>query len=265
MSIKVFKWFFFIFFFHTFLITLGQEEGITDKVVLKNGSILYGEILEKKENEFITLKISEETTLVIPFEEIKSLSSGKSTPIAVAMPKKSLPILYKDKGIYATYAGGLGFGNAFRDVFFMINTDLSLGYRWNKNVSAGMGIGSHIYPTSGNVNPLYVEFRGNLGQKRMSPMYYAKLGYAVRAIRTGLSESFKAGTFLGFGFGYREYTARKFGWMYSIGFQLQTTNQKWTQRIPRFNDQTGEWTFISVDAEAIITYNRVVWTWGLLF
>lgn len=265
MRYKFIPFFILIFLLFLSLIIKAQNPESSPKVILKNGSILYGEILEKKENEFITLKISEETTLVIPYDEIKSISSGKPETIGLPMLKKNMNILYRDKGIYGTYAGGIGFGNAFRDVFFMLNTDLSLGYRFNKYAAAGIGTGLHIYPTSGNVNPLYLEFRGNVGKKRMSPMYYAKAGYAVRSVRTGLSESFKAGTFLGFGFGYREYTARKFGWMYSVGFQLQATEQKWTQRIPRFNDQTGEWTFVTVNAEGKITYNRVVWTWGILF
>lgn len=252
-----------------FFLILGKEnlfaqETKKDKIILNNGSVIYGIITEEKENEFVVVQLSSETSLVIPFEEIKSI--GENIGIGdIKKPKPSLPILYRDKGIYGTYAGGFGFGNAFRDIFFMIETDATFGYRWSRFAATGLGIGSHLYPSAGNCNPLYAEFRGNITNKRMSPMYYLKAGYAIRSVTTGLSQDFKAGTFLSVGIGYREYTARKFGWMYSVGYQFQHTNQKWQQNIPVVNPNTGEISFLLVDINAIVRFNRVVWTWGILF
>ncbi len=247
--------YFFICIFPCFL--LAQKAATQDIIYLKNGSIIHGKITEEKEKEFVKIQVSATNELFFPMDEVKSITHHATVLAEDECPKKSIPIHYKSKGIYVNVFGSHGFGGGAHGDRWMTNTNVIVGYMFNRHIGVGIGTGSYWYHASGRLAPFYVEARGEfLKQKRCVPIYYGRLGYATVIGTSGITQELKAGLFWNLGIGYKEYTTRKHQWTYTVGLQSQATYQKW---------QEQNWGEPVRTYEGYITLKRIVWSWGIMF
>lgn len=244
----------------------------TAQIVLKNGKVITGKILVQKPHEVVILSISKDSSVAIVWEDIKEINKWKKVNILnettenERMPKRKLPIYYKEKGPYFDYISSVGFGNTYRGfALFSLHADFLWGYTFNRYLSVGAGFGHHYYPDVAFIGPLMMEIRSNFLQKRMSPFLYVRGGYAALSNPTVVHTAFKAKQFLNMGIGYQENTARKFAWTYSVGLQKQWTYLKMTNTIRQVNPITGQMTSFTYEIDGDVILNKIVWNWGIVF
>lgn len=244
----------------------------TAQIVLQNGKILSGKILVQKTHEVVILSVSKDSSIAIIWEDIKEINKGQSIKQSEKkqaeelMPKRKLPIIYKEKGPYFHYVSSAGFGNTYRGFpLFSLQADFLWGYTFNRYLSLGAGFGHHYYPDVAFIGPLMMEIRSNFLQKRMRPFVYMRAGYAALSNPTVVHTAFKAKQFLNMGIGYQENTARKFAWTYSVGLQKQWTYLKMTNTIRQVNPITGQMTSFTYEIDGDVILNKIVWNWGIVF
>lgn len=249
-----------------FLWGQSQEQDI---VYLKNGSVIRGEITEEKQNEYVKILVTETHELFFPMDEVKSISYKKEQEKAESCPKKDLAIYYKHKGLYVNVFGSYGFANASKAIhndFLMTNTNIVVGYMFNRHIGVGVGTGSYWYHVSGRHAPFYLDVRGEfLKPKRLVPIYYGRVGYGVVIGTSGITTELKSGLFWNVGLGYKEYTTRKHQWTYTVGLQSQYTYQKWAEEKWTFDEVSNIWFTKVVNYEGVFHLRRIVWAWGIMF
>lgn len=231
-----------------------------DVIYLKNGSVLQGTIIEEDKNSSIKLKVSEETVLVIAFDDIKDISHKKKENISSEMPKKSMKLnLAPEKGMYAIMQ--LRGGQAFASI------SASTGYSFGKS-TFGVGGAFQPYLNIGAITPLFVEYRQEIGkkEKRIKPLILGQLGYGFPVVKQNARrDTISGGVYWNVGFGYKEYTARKFQWTYGIVFSQQYVREVWDRRFQTWNPDTGTMINTTVHFNTQKVYNRVLISWGLWF
>jgi hypothetical protein len=230
-----------------------------DVIYLKNGSVLHGTIIEEQLNVSVTIKISEETVMVIAIEDIKDVNHQKAISQENA-PKKMMKLNLTPKtGVYKIVQ--LRGGQAFTSI------SASAGYNYKRH-AFGVGAAFQPYLNIGAITPVYAEYRYEIGkkEKRIKPMVLGQIGYGFPVInQNARRDTIQGGLYWNVGFGYKEYTARKFQWVYGIVFLQQTTHEIWDERQQNWNEATQEFVNINVHFDTQKLYNRVILSWGLWF
>jgi hypothetical protein len=257
-------------FFYTFLFLIsyiflfGQKNDSTAKVIMLNGDKYIGKILVFKANEVVILEVAKDSSIALAWEDIRKIEyeiNGK-----FVTPKKQMPLIIKEKGPYFHYVSSWGYGRTYRGFpLFNIEADFIWGYKFNRYLSLGAGMGHHYYPETAFVGPLFAELKANALHKRMIPSFFIRAGYAALSKPTVIHDVFKAKQYMSFGLGYQENTARKFAWTYSLGLMKQWTYIKMTRTDISTNPFTGQSTTFSYEIDGNVVLNRIVWSWGILF
>lgn len=145
-------------------------------VKLTNGVRLKGDIIEYVQDDYMIMHILDGQNLRIPFDYIYKFNVRQTFKIpGLRVRGYDLP----SKGYFNYTSAGLLFLKAYsyetvkiKPAIHMIN-----GYRFNKRLGTGIGIGLDNYgPTS--AFPMYLSIRGNLFSRRITPMFNADLGYS---------------------------------------------------------------------------------------
>ncbi len=174
------------------------------KIVLKNGVKIKGGILESFDDSRLKVKIDDSNIILIRYEHIKKINFKRYGNVNSNFEDKlSNPPSLKTESFYHELRGGLLFGND--------NTDVSLqtinGYQFNKYFGTGLGLGINKYGNSVTL-PVYATVKGYLLDKKVSPFYFADLGYGF-AWKTNKNETMfeldnvKGGYYWQLGMGYQ--------------------------------------------------------------
>ena len=139
----------------------------TEIVYLKDGSILKGEILQWKQNEFLVLLIKDNIEINIPAETIKKVIIKHPRSNRV-MPRKEIPGFY----------GGAGIGLGFSSEDGLLAIDGVGGYRFHPMAHLGAGAGVYRFNFDDNehIYPVYGEWRGDWSTKAFSPYTVLRVG-----------------------------------------------------------------------------------------
>lgn len=171
---------FFVFSFSLF----GQEKSDRDMIYLKNGSIFIGELTAYDKNE-ITFVMPNGLLVTFNKREVKKIIIAGQDYEQEEKVRKQKPVVIKEypkRGIYNITYGSLNSGsNAFNGgLIGGVGLDNITGKQFNKYVGLGLGIGYHsMNPGRGENNlPLFVDFRGYLKERKVSPYYNLSAGYA---------------------------------------------------------------------------------------
>jgi len=144
-------------------------------VYLKDGSAISGNLMAWTYGQEVIIDANG-ITMKFPDAEIKKVVE-QSESINI-----KAPVTHRNNGIYYTGKATLMAGNdgprANDKIGYGITA--SVGYQWNKNIGAGIGIGyrEFVAEASEEMYPIFAEFRGFINDNAVRPFYNVELGYA---------------------------------------------------------------------------------------
>ncbi len=221
-----------------------------DVVMLKDGSVLKGQILSYDYETEMKLKLATGATVVLAYSKIKTISQQQ-----LNAGRKLKPYLFKEKGFYnATDLLILAFDERTDD-----NPAAGLstvfGYQFKRQIGTGIGLAVHNYSLGGNemIYAIFGEARGYLNKKNVSPFYSLNAGYGFAASNQRLLAS-NGGVYLSPSFGYRMGASEHVNFTLSLGWNFQKASFTYSG-----NNQLRE------TIEQRIFYKRFYLKAGLLF
>lgn len=96
------------------------------------------------------------------------------------------------------------------------------GYRFNRKVSAGLGVGFSYYNDPLSLLPLFIDFKYQFPTENINPYFFLKSGYNISLLTDTDTpvNSHSGGLLLNPGIGLRFETDGKLDWHISAGFNL---------------------------------------------
>jgi hypothetical protein len=225
-----------------------------DVIMLKNGSIIRGNILEIIPNKSVKIEVVGNNILVFQMEELEKMTKGEK-PESVKKDNKIQSKVFYNVLSPGILIGENAYGLQIDPSFQIIN-----GYRFNRFLSLGLGIGLESI-SEFTVLPVFLESRGFLFDKPSTPFYYIGAGYGFvnRGYGYGYSyEKSKGGAMANFGVGLRTPIAKSFSFTTSIGYRYQyaysISSYSWGWPEPQTNT-----------VETINHFNRIYVNFGFMF
>ena len=183
--------------------------------MLVNGTRIEGFIVESTFKDYIKIRVADSDPLVVSFHKIRKIKFYPGTQRA--QPSDTMPGHTGGNNILAQYAPGIKTKSIFHEVtgslmFGQGNTNVSLqavnGYQFNRYVGAGLGLGVDHYDDYSAL-PLFLEAKGYLFDRKVTPFYFVDLGYAF---------AWKNGNI---GNNYQNFEVDGgFGWQLGLGYQF---------------------------------------------
>jgi len=156
-------------FFMFFYIWAYAQEPITDKIYLKNGSIIAGKLIQYHPEDSVVFKIQDGNTMTFSSKLVKKVKMYSETEIRntysfrqnTFYTRSQLSILYKKDN------SGVSFSQ-------------SAGYQFKHWLAVGAGIGVDNYrlEQGNNLMPVFIELRTFLLQQNLSPYFSLRAGYS---------------------------------------------------------------------------------------
>jgi hypothetical protein len=211
-------------------IPLSAQVMLSDDVVhLKNGSIIKGRILSQEEGK-IRIELLGGSILVYAQEEVEMIrqepSPYRKIKVRMGRAYQNREATYREPGIYHVVSIDWCFNQSeWNSVRLDPHAHYAAGYHFNRYVNLGIGTGLDPYE-SGLIIPWYVDFRGDLWQRKLTPTYYVQAGYGFTAVNGWQVSQMRAGIMLSAGAGWKINTSRKAEWMITLGYKMQHTYQE---------------------------------------
>lgn len=223
--------------------TRSKQNKVLDLVYLTDGSLLKGEIVEYKQDEFIRIILTSGTELKISSGEIERIRQqlpGEEKEPAAKEKKskeKKKPVMAENKGWYnVTYLASY---NGRVDGEFKMGLGLQniVGYQFNQFLGLGIGVGLDAQALDGSetLYPVYAEFRGYFSKRVKSPYYSVSAGYnfAFKNRKRDITEA-KGGYLIHPAIGFRLAEDTETNVLIDIGYRFQQAT--FTRVIP-FDDK----------------------------
>ncbi|MEN8117818.1 MAG: hypothetical protein ABFS16_12605 [Bacteroidota bacterium] len=198
-------------------------------VLLKNGSVVKGEIVKNDSRDFITVK-SKDNLWVFPRLQVDSVITSGFKPETVES-EIDIPWFF-DTG----YGFLLGHSENEEDINSFFHA--SFNYRLPKHLYAGAGIGVEYYMEQSYI-PVFANFEYRFRETRFSPRLFFKTGYLVPGEKQQYSELYEqqesrnlppkylrgsGGIMLNPGLGFTTMLGQNFGLSFSLGYRFHTLN-----------------------------------------
>jgi hypothetical protein len=211
---------------------LFAQNGLEDVVYLKNGNIYRGLIIEQVPNISIKIQIAGGNVFAVNLSDIAKITKEQKTGYSSTYQEDShwgYHHWHHRDSTQGTFKPGRR-GYFFQSQLLIENMQGGVriinGYRFNRFVSLGIGIGAdYVFssPLPGLINnldkseyagvylPLYLYLSGDMSRKRITPFYAIEAGYAMyHGNADNFSMSFgnnmQGGPMGGLGLGVRFYT-----------------------------------------------------------
>jgi len=199
----------------------GNPENESVVVIVQNGGVIKGEIIERVEGEYIVVKRSIGAPVKIPFSKIAQIIPNDSK-YAV------------EQGQYTDSIGPQGY-DSLTMIFTFVHLQLHLrssdeisaagvsgvvGLLTNRSFSLGPGIGLDIHK-EGSLVPIYTEFTLYFTTGKWAPFVYGRAGFAIGWLRGQHGANF-GGTRSGFGFGIQRKAGRRSLLTAQVGVERQS-------------------------------------------
>ncbi len=194
--------------------SLGQTDRFLDKIVLNNGSVIWGVTEFQQENVIIFL--SEKDSLTVPVSMIMSLKTQKLNPELY---------LERSQGPYYQVSVGVLLGKSHNNSENRgsFAASFTSGYRFTHLLGVGLGVGLNYYPAQTHV-PVYLDIQGDLLRGRVTPFYQLSAGWSWAGDResTFQIEQVKGGFYLRPSLGIRWHFA-KHTWHFQFSYVRQNS------------------------------------------
>jgi len=226
----------FIFLFLSFspLQELSAQSGKKEDVItLKDGTLLYGWILDQEVGKFIRLELVGGSILVIEQEKISEITRlpSRFKRVSRSYNYKLKPILYRELGLYSYVSPQFSFRNGrnrrtgLEGSRMDVGIHLRVGYRIRRYLALGMGVG--IDNTEGGVYmPIYLDISGDVLRRRVTPHYQISVGYSHGADPTWPNDRIEGGFTSFTGIGYKIHTQSKLEWTVVGGYKFQDSSER---------------------------------------
>lgn len=183
---------------------------------LKNGSVIRGEIIEKRSDSSIRIQTENRNIFVYKEDEISTIGE-----IVEENNRRGFISILE-----ISYAAGTGQTHTFQDqLFFNADHVVSLrtinGYEFNDYFSLGIGVGIDKYQHF-ELLPLTVNFRAALSDKKITPFVEFNIGNSFKISNQ------EPGFLFNPAIGLRSYISPKTALIFSFGYKMQET--KFTHR-----------------------------------
>ena len=147
---------------------IGQEDRYLDKIVLHNGSIIYG--VAEQNDESLTMFLTAQDSISVPISRIKSIKTNQLNPARY---------LERLEGTYYQVSVGVMLGKTHQNSesngsFF---TSFTSGYKFKPSFGIGLGVGINYYQYQKHV-PFYLDVQGDLLENRVTPFYQLSAGWS---------------------------------------------------------------------------------------
>ena len=184
-----------------------------DRIRLKNGNIIEGEIQQYKRNDSISIRLTDSIVVSFSHDEIK----GFKKAVTIGFTKKS--------GFYNRTSMGILIGD-FDLYYFPLNLSVNTetGYQINKHIKTGIGLGLDYF-TENFYYPLTLSASYTILDRLNSPYIRLYSGwtkpYTKKEVNWSINQFYKGGGTLGAEIGIRSYLRKDFGFTISCGYRFQ--------------------------------------------
>ncbi len=139
-------------------------------VYLKDGSNLYGKIVDEIPDDYIILRLKNNEEVTFFAEEIAQIKYNKK-------PRRDFH--HKESGYF--HETDLGIMSGAENVLWANTTNFSVhtvnGYRFKPWLQTGLGFGLDFHRNL-HVVPFYLNVSGDIGTSKVVPIYFMNLGYS---------------------------------------------------------------------------------------
>jgi hypothetical protein len=151
------------------LSSLVFSQSTKSKVILKNGVMMKGEIVEFVQDDYLIIHVMKGQDMRIPADYIRSFKIKKGKMSTYNLPKQ---------GYYNYTKGGFLFlkANEFDGVQVNMSVHTINGYRYNQFYGAGLGVGLDRYGSTSAL-PVYLSIYRDLLASKVTPTFNGNIGY----------------------------------------------------------------------------------------
>ncbi len=224
---------------------VAQVDKYLDKVVLKNGSVVWG-ITEITDDE-VLVHMNDEKAISFPLDAIASLKTGKLNPLYFQR---------KVEGPFYQVNFGVSLGKRHQEFPLEGNPNISVvaGYKFKPLLGVGLGMGWYYFPEFKHT-PFFAEVQGDLTKTRVTPFYALRVGWSIaseRDVLNNLVDKSKGGFYFEPGAGLKLH-AGGHAWLLKVAYLRQRSETTYTPldigngvRILNVEDRTYERTTITL-------------------
>lgn len=205
----------------------------SDLVKLKDGTVIKGEIVEYRVDQYVKIKTAEGNILEFPFEDISKTKIHHAVKVPIPT-----------KGFFNNTSMGILMGTE-DNVSPRINFHTVNGYQINQRMLTGIGFGVDRYKRNyyGSSNdlvfPLYANFTYLLRKSDVAPFVSVRGGYSFNFSKKNsalnnadylyyVPENRYGGIHSGIQVGIRNYTKSNLGYTLSAGYTFQQTKSSYS-------------------------------------
>ncbi len=149
-----------------------QEETI----FLKDGSIIHGILIEQMSGGSLKIKTHDGNIFVYKMDDIEKISTSSEQNSIYNTRRTGLFYLWHAGIMTAGAIAGDGINESVGQSVFAVGS--IVGDRINDIIRIGVGAEYNNYP-NGTTVPVYVDFRINALQSRVSPIFFLDVGYSL--------------------------------------------------------------------------------------
>lgn len=237
--------------------SFGYSQSDTEDVVsLRNGSILYGEIVEQVPGESVTLRLLDGQEITFAEAEIEQITRQLSRyqQYRPQFSGEGRPYLPLRPGYFQGLSFGVGVGSSDGFVTALAYGDLRCGYRFRPWLQAGIGAGLAPYQ-NGLITPVFLEASGQLLPRRIAPYYQVQVGYALTTSLVNSNfEAFGGGLLVHPAVGLSFQTEKGAHWTLTLGYRAMQVYESYTDLV---------WDNLGNQREVIIEGTRLMQRYAL--
>ena len=190
------------------------EKKNIDRIILKNGKIIQGEILENIRDQYIKIRLLDGAEEQYGSDEVKKFVYDYK---AGYTPRK--------RGYFNATSIALMFGrpNDFDGPQAYPSIQTVNGFRFNQYLALGLGVGYNLHDFIGAM-PVFLSARGTISDKKTSPYYHMDIGYGhaweESSLVTNWNSSVEGGLYLNPGAGL-QVNFHRLALLLGLSYQIQ--------------------------------------------
>lgn len=156
--------------------TYSNAQNYTEVVYLKNGSVIKGVIIEQIPNVSLKVKTTDGSLIICNMSDVEKITKEESQFVKNVQRSSAKPALKGYKGfVDLGYLADLSDNNAGK-----IEVSTAHGYQFNNYIFLGAGMAVDYFNDADLVSvPLFVNFRVNFINKKITPFADFKTGYSA--------------------------------------------------------------------------------------
>ena len=191
-----------------------QSKKPTDVVKFKDNGEFRGEIIEYKKGEYLKMDIGGRIE-TIDGDQLQNIKD-------IGFDKLDYYSNHQSFWYELQLSLNMGKSNSWSSTETMPQVGVAAGYQFHPLLGVGIGSGYQVF-SNVKIIPVYASFRGDFFENRITPFYYADLGYGIGMKRNDTffaDEKTKGGLLMGTGLGLRLNFKRTY-LSTSLGFRYQ--------------------------------------------